>query len=161
MDRQATRVPNAGPAANRGKVRRPIRDEPGLGQHFLRRDVVQVGCRSESVQHIVFRGDLAQLPQGCRRHPAPRGVLRDSIPEYGRTILEIAEIEQADHRAVVVDQGMEDAGASLLFGEQPVVSLVEVVEKVVATVRDKAGKVDAVRQFEGPYSWGMAGAKTL
>ena len=60
--------------------------------------------------------------------PRPATSRADAVPEHGRTILEVAQVEQAEHRAVFVDQDVEYAGTSLVFCQQPVVGLIEAVE---------------------------------
>src|SRR6516225_715493 len=88
-------------------------------------------------------------------------MLRDPVSEYGRAVLEIEQVEPAEHRAILADEHVEHAGASLLLGQQGAVSLGEMVEELIAAVGDKGGEVGAVRQFEGQDRRGMVGAQAL
>jgi hypothetical protein len=56
---------------------------------------------------------------------------------------------------------VEDAGASLLLGQQDVVPLGEVVVELIAAVGDEGGKLGAVRQFEGQDRRGVVGTQAL
>src|SRR6516225_886400 len=88
-------------------------------------------------------------------------MLRDPVSEYGRAVLEIEQVEPAEHRAILADEHVEDTGASLLLGQQGVVPLGEVVVELIAAVGDKGGEVGAVRQLEGQDRWGVIGAQAL
>jgi hypothetical protein len=66
----------------------------------------------------------------------------------GHAIIEIDQIEPADHFAVLADQDVKHARAGLLRNEQFAEELVEVVEEFISTVGDKGGKVGAIRPFE-------------
>jgi hypothetical protein len=88
-------------------------------------------------------------------------LLCDPISELGRAVLKIEQVEPAQHRAIVADEHMEDTGASVLFGQQGVELLGEVIEELIPPIGDKRGKVTAVRQFEGQDRRGVVGAEAL
>src|SRR5580693_4938088 len=56
---------------------------------------------------------------------------------------------------------MEDTGASVLFGQQRVETLGEVIEELITPIGDKRRKIGAVRQFEGQDRRGLVGAEAL
>jgi hypothetical protein len=154
-DSEVTLIPATGSAA---RLCRTIEDEAGLPQHLLGRDVVKGGRRSECAQPVLFGSSLTQFLHGRGRHAATRNVSRDPVPELGRAVLELNQIEPAEHVAVLADQDVEDAGASLLLAQQLVERLVEMVEERVAPIGDEGGKVGAVRQLESQYRWGVFSA---
>src|SRR5215468_4843054 len=92
---------------------------------------------------------------------ATRDLLRNPVPEHGRAVFKIVEVEPAEYRAILANEHVEDAGASLLLGQGGVVLLSEVVVELIAAVGDKGGEVGAVRQFEGQDHRGMISAQTL
>jgi hypothetical protein len=119
------------------------------------------GPGSERAQAVPRRSELAQFPHGGSGHAAAGYVLRDPVAELCGAILEVNQIEPAEHRAVFVDEHVEDAGAALLLREERLVAVGEVVEVVIATVGDRPGEVGPVRPFEGQHRLGMVGAEAL
>ena len=95
---------------------------------------------------------------GRGRHAAMRDLLRYPISEFGGAVPKIDKVEPTEHHAILADEHVEDAGASLLLGQQGLVLLGEVVEELIAAVRDKGGEVGAVRQLEGQDRRGVVGA---
>src|SRR5437764_708434 len=77
------------------------------------------------------------------------GLLRDPVAESGGAVLEVVQVEPAQNRAVIGDEHVEGAAAGLLLGQQGAVPGGELVEELVATVRDRSGEPGAVRQLEG------------
>jgi len=71
---QLPRVPGARLTAEVGRIGRADLDEPGLGQHLLRRDVLQRGGGPEGAQPVFRRRQPAQFTHGRGCHAAGRGV---------------------------------------------------------------------------------------
>ncbi len=64
----------------------------------------------------LLRGrEPAQFLHGRGRDAATRDVLRDPVSEHGGAVLKIEQVEPAEHRAIVADEHVEDARASLLL----------------------------------------------
>jgi hypothetical protein len=112
---QVTLMPGAWPTARLGRA---SRDEPALGQHLLRRDVVIGGRCSERAQAVPRGSEPAQFSHGGGRHATTRDLLRDPVPEFGGAVLKLDQVEPAEHRAILADEHVEDADASLLLGQQ-------------------------------------------
>jgi hypothetical protein len=70
-------------------------------------------------------------------------------------------IALAQDRAILGDEDVEGADAGLLLGQQRAVPLGELVEELIAPVRDRGSEVGAVRQFEGQDRRGMVGSQAL
>jgi methenyltetrahydrofolate cyclohydrolase len=144
-----------------GRVSRTDRDEPGLDQYPLRRDVVEGGRRFERTQPVLSRGDPAQFLHRCCRHAPAGDVLSDPVAELGRAVLNVDQVEPAEHLAVFADENMEDANARFLLGQQVVESFGELVVEGVTAVGDRSSKVGAVLQFEGQQGGAVVGAQAL
>src|SRR4029077_17782610 len=67
----------------------------------------------------------------------------------------------AQNRAVLSDEHVEGADAGLLLSQQGAIPVGELVEELVATVRDRSSEVGAVHQLEGQDRRGMAGTQLL
>ena len=104
-------------AADVGWVSRLSRDEPGFDQHPLGRDVLFTGRRLERAQSVAGRGELAQLPHRCGRHPATGHPLCDPVADVGCAVLDAVQIEAPKDRAVLVDEHITRAKARLLLGQ--------------------------------------------
>jgi len=63
--------------------------------------------------------------------------------------MNIEQVETAEHRPIVVDEYVKNAGSRLLFGQLGVMAICEVLEVLVAAVGDRRGEVRAIRQFKG------------
>jgi hypothetical protein len=148
-------------AADVRRVGRPGRDEPGLDQDLLGRDVVVGGGGRERAEPVPFRRELAQVPHGRGRHAAPSGVLRDPVAEFRRAVPDAVQVEPAQDRAVVGDEHVVGAAAGFLLGQHGAVPAGELVEVLIAAVGDGGGEVGAVRQLEGQDRLGMVRAKKL
>ena len=119
------------------------------------------GRCSERAQPVLRGREPAQFLHGRGRHTTTRDVLRDPVAELSHAVLKIDQVESAEHRAILADEHVEYAGASLLLGQQGLLPLGELVVELIAAVRDKGGKVRAVRQFEGQDRRGVVGAQAL
>ena len=158
---QLPRVPGARLTAEVGRVGRADRDEPGLGQHLLRRDVLQRGGGPEGAQPVFRRRQPAQFKHGRGRHAAACGVLSDPVAEFRGAVHGEVKVEPAEDRSVLVDEHVIGAEAGLLLGQQGAVPLGELVEEVVAAVGDEGGEVAAVGPLEGQDRRGVAGVQPL
>ncbi len=154
-------VPGAQLATDVARVGRADGDEPGLGQHLLRRDVLQRGGGPEGAQPVPRRRQPAQLNHGRGRHAAAGGVLSDPVAEFRGAVAGEVKIEPAEDRAVLVDEHVIGAEAGLLLGQQGAVPLGELVEEVVAAVGDEGGEVAAVGPLEGQDRRGVIGVQPL
>jgi drug/metabolite transporter (DMT)-like permease len=154
-------VPGARLTAEVGRVSRADRDESGLGQHLLRRDVPQRGGGPERAQPVPRRRQPAQLKHGRGRHAAAGDVLSDPVAEFRGAVPREEEVEPAEDRAVLVDEHVVGAAAGLLLGQQGTVPRGELVEEVIAAVGDEGGEVAAVGPLEGQDRLGVAGVQPL
>jgi len=158
---QLPRVPGARLTAEVGRIGRADLDEPGLGQHLLRRDVLQRGGGPEGAQPVFRRRQPTQFKHGRGRHAAACGVLSDPVAEFRGAVPGEVQVEPAKDRAVLVDEHVVGADAGLLLGQQGPVPLGELVEELVAAVGDEAGEVAAVGPLEGQDRRGVAGVQPL
>ncbi len=121
------------------------RNESGLGQHFLTRDILAGRGRPQFTQPVPCRRQPAQLPQGRSRHAATGDMLRYPVAELRGSVLDLVEVEPAQYRTVLVDEHIEGAAAGLLLDQQSAVPLRELIVELVAAVGDRSGEVRAVR----------------
>jgi hypothetical protein len=120
-----------------------------------------VGLRPQRTQPVLRRRQLAQFPYRRGRHAPAGDVLRDPVAKVSRAVLDVVQVEPAEHRAIVADEHVVGADAGLPPGQQLVVLLGELVEELIAAVGNESGEVGAVRQFEGQHRRGMVGAQAL
>ncbi|MGX1305200.1 hypothetical protein RKD35_006688 [Streptomyces albogriseolus] len=76
-------------------------------------------------------------------------------------VLDVDEVEPAEHRAVLHDQYVEGADAGVLLGQQRVEPAGEPLEELVAAIGDRGSEVRAVRQLESQHRRGMTGVEPL
>jgi len=81
------------------------------------------------------RRQPAQLPNGRGRHAAAGDVLRHPVAKVRHAILDVDQVEPAEHRAVLGDEYVESTDAGLLLSQQGVVPVGELVEEVVEPYR--------------------------
>ena len=75
------------------------------------------------------------------RQPTRPCTLGDAVSELGRAVLKTVVVEPAEHRAILANEHGEDAGASLLLGQQGVVLLGEMSKNVSPRSEPKVAKL--------------------
>ena len=141
VGREVELVPGAWLAAEVGRVGGADWDEPGLGEDLLGRGVLAGGGRTHRAQLVPACREPTQFPDSRGRDAASGDVLRDPVAEFGRVVLDVDQIEPAQHGAVLTDEHVEGTDASVLLGQQGVVPLGEAVEELVAAVGDRGREV--------------------
>jgi len=153
-------VPGARLPAEVGRASWADREKPGFRQHSSGRSVLRRDSRSDFSKAVPRRCQIAQLTDHRGGQTSPGRMLSDSVTEFCRGIVK-AQVEATQDRTVFGEQDVARGAPRLLLGQQSVVPLGEVSEKLIASVGDRCSKVSAVRQLEVQYRRGVVNAQPL
>jgi hypothetical protein len=82
-------------------------------------------------------------------------MLRDAVAELGGAVLQVVQVEPAQHRAILGHEHVEGAGAGLLLGDRGAVPVGELVEELLAAVGDRGREPGPVGQLERQHRGGI------
>jgi hypothetical protein len=103
LEHQVALIPGAWLTAEVSWICRANRNEPGLGQRSLGRDILAGGGRPQCAQPVSHRRHAAQLPDSGGRHAVP------SSKSY--------RLNTAQNRATFGDEHVEGADARILLSQ--------------------------------------------
>ena len=109
----------------------------------------------------MLAGQAEQLLERGRRHPSPRHVLCDAVPDVGRPAVDVVQVEATDDRPLLVHEHVVGASARVLLGEEPVVLRLVAREERIATIGDRGGEVGAVLDLEREDRGGVIRTESL
>ena len=76
-------------------------------------------------------------------------------------VLDVDEVEPAEYRAVLGDEHVVGALASVLLRQPGLVPVGELLEELITTIGHRSGEVGAVRELELQDCWSVVGSQTL
>ncbi len=104
---------------------------------------------TENAQTILLSRELTEFLHTRGRNTSARDVLRNPVPDIGRAVIDLVEIETTQYRSFVVDEHVKHASSGLLFGQLGVVLIGEIQKIFVTAVGNRSGKVRSICQFKG------------
>jgi hypothetical protein len=136
-------------------------NEPDLGEHPPRRDVLVAGRCFECPQPILLARNPAEVSQCGTRHTTTGHALCNAITDLRGPIPKTVQIEATHDLPIFIDEHVKNAGTGLLLGQERAMSLSELLIEIIATVADRRGEVGPVRPLKSEHRWFVIRAKTL